>query len=157
QIGLVSFTGSVDTGSRIMAAAAANITKVNLELGGKAPAIVMADADIDLAVQAVKNSRIINSGQVCNCAERIYVHRKVVDEFAGKLTRAMKAARFGDPFRDENLDYGPLINRRGLEKVESLVKNAVTAGATSLTGARRGDRQKGFWYEPTVLADCRQD
>jgi lactaldehyde dehydrogenase/glycolaldehyde dehydrogenase len=130
---------------------------VNLELGGKAPAIVMADADLDLAVQAVKNSRVINSGQVCNCAERIYVHRNVVDEFSAKLTRAMKAARFGDPLREENIDYGPLINRRGVEKVESLVQNAVAAGATSLTGARRGDRQKGFWYEPTVLAGCRQD
>src|SRR5262245_48861197 len=90
QVGMVSLTGSVETGSRIMAAAAANITKVNLELGGKAPAIVMADANLELAVQAVKNSRVINSGQVCNCAERIYVQKKVVDEFSGKLTQAMK-------------------------------------------------------------------
>ena len=75
KIGMISFTGSVETGSAIMAAAAPNITKVNLELGGKAPAIVMADADVDLAVKAVKASRVINSGQVCNCAERVYVQR----------------------------------------------------------------------------------
>jgi len=157
KIGMISFTGSVETGSRIMATAAANITKVNLELGGKAPAIVMADANMDLAVQAVKNSRVINSGQVCNCAERIYVHRRVVDEFSDKLAKAMKAVRFGDPLKEENLDYGPLINRAGVEKVEALVQGALKEGATALTGARRGGRDKGFWYEPTVLAGCRQD
>ena len=87
---MISFTGSVETGSAIMAAAAANITKVNLELGGKAPAIVMADADLDLAVEAVKASRVINSGQVCNCAERVYVQNRVADEFIDKLVGAMK-------------------------------------------------------------------
>ena len=87
RIGMISFTGSVETGSAIMAAAAPNITKVNLELGGKAPAIVMADADIDLAVEAVKASRVINSGQVCNCAERVYVQRSVADRVCGQADR----------------------------------------------------------------------
>src|SRR5664280_57349 len=77
KIGMISFTGSVETGSAIMAAAAPNITKLNLELGGKAPAIVMADADLAMAVKAVTASRVINSGQVCNCAERIYVQGKI--------------------------------------------------------------------------------
>ena len=77
DIDMISFTGSVETGSRIMENAAKNITKVNLELGGKAPAIVLADADIDLAVNAIKNSRVINTGQVCNCAERVYVDEKL--------------------------------------------------------------------------------
>src|SRR5689334_5653880 len=81
RIGMLSFTGSVETGSKIMAAAAVNITKVNLELGGKAPAIVLPDADLDLAVKAIRDSRVINSGQVCNCAERIYVHRKIAPAF----------------------------------------------------------------------------
>lgn len=156
-IGMVSFTGSVETGSRIMAAAAANITKVNLELGGKAPAIVMADANLDLAVRAVKSSRVINSGQVCNCAERIYVQRKAADEFSEKLTKAMKQTRFGDPLKDRDIDYGPLINRAGLEKVDRLVQGALKAGATALTGGKRANRDKGFWYEPTVLADCKQN
>ena len=89
RIGMVSFTGSVETGSKIMAAAARNITKVNLELGGKAPAIVLADADLDLAVKAIRDSRVINSGQVCNCAERIYVHRKV----AIRVRREVRARR----------------------------------------------------------------
>ncbi|NIP98122.1 MAG: aldehyde dehydrogenase family protein, partial [Akkermansiaceae bacterium] len=87
RIGMISFTGSVATGSKVMEAAARNITKVNLELGGKAPAIVLADADIDLAVEAVKSSRVINSGQVCNCAERIYVQESIADEFTGKLVK----------------------------------------------------------------------
>src|SRR5579885_2843639 len=77
KVGMISFTGSVETGSAIMSAAAANITKVNLELGGKAPAIVMGDADIELAVGAITASRVINSGQVCNCAERVYVQSSV--------------------------------------------------------------------------------
>ena len=92
---MISFTGSVETGSAIMAAAAANITKVNLELGGKAPAIVMADADIELAVEAVKASRVINSGQVCNCAERVYVQRSVADRVRGQADRRHE----GDPLR----------------------------------------------------------
>ena len=139
---MISFTGSVETGSAVMAAAAANITKVNLELGGKAPAIVMADADIDLAVKAVKSSRVINSGQVCNCAERVYVQRKIADEFVEKLAAAMKSTRFGDPLADESVEYGPLINEAGFRKVDGLVRRAVAAGAAVVTGGKRARRAK---------------
>ena len=156
HIGMVSFTGSVETGSAIMASAAANITKVNLELGGKAPAIVMADADIDLAVKAVRASRVINSGQVCNCAERIYVHRKVAGEFVEKLTAAMKSTRCGDPLADQTVDYGPLINEAGYRKVDALVRSAVAAGASVATGGKRAAGEGGFYYEPTVLTGCSQ-
>ena len=157
RIGMVSFTGSVETGSAIMASAAANITKVNLELGGKAPAIVMADADIDLAVKAVRASRVINSGQVCNCAERVYVQRKVADQFVEKLTAAMKGTRFGDPLADATVEYGPLINRAGFDKVDAMVKGAVAAGATVATGGKRGGGEGGYYYEPTVITGCRQE
>jgi lactaldehyde dehydrogenase/glycolaldehyde dehydrogenase len=157
RVGMISFTGSVETGSAIMSSAAPNITKVNLELGGKAPAIVMADADMDLAVNAVKSSRIINSGQVCNCAERVYVQRRVADEFVEKLAGAMKEARFGDPLGDQAVDYGPLINEAGYQKVDRLVRSAVAAGATVVTGGRRGSGDGGYYYEPTVLSGCRQD
>src|ERR1019366_6927971 len=157
RIGMVSLTGSVETGSAIMAAAAANITKVSLELGGKAPAIVMGDADMSLAVEAVKASRVINSGQVCNCAERVYVQRKVADEFTDKLNAAMKASRFGDPLADESVDYGPLINQAGFRKVDALVRGAVAAGATLTTGGGRGEGEGGYFYQPTVLAGCRQE
>jgi len=157
KIGMISFTGSVGTGSAIMSAAAANITKVNLELGGKAPAIVMADADIDLAVNAVKASRIINSGQVCNCAERIYVQRGIAEQFIEKLAAAMKLTRVGDPLADSSAEYGPLINEAGYKKVDSLVRSAVAAGASVVTGGRRAEMAGGYYYEPTVLAGCRQE
>jgi lactaldehyde dehydrogenase/glycolaldehyde dehydrogenase len=157
KIGMISFTGSVETGSAIMAAAAANITKVNLELGGKAPAIVMADADIDLAVNAVTASRVINSGQVCNCAERIYVHKAIEGEFVEKLAAAMKATRCGDPLADESVGYGPLINEAGYRKVDALVKGALAAGASVVSGGRRTAQEGGYYYEPTVLTGCRQD
>jgi len=157
RIGMVSFTGSVATGAAVMAAAAPNITKVNLELGGKAPAIVMADADIDLAVKAVKDSRVINSGQVCNCAERVYVQRRIADQFVDKLAAAMRGSRFGDPLADETVEYGPLINEAGYRKVDSIVRGAVAAGATVVTGGRRGADERGYFYEPTVVTGCRQE
>jgi len=141
---MVSFTGSVETGSKVMGAAAANLTKVNLELGGKAPAIVLSDANLDLAVEAVKRSRIFNGGQVCNAAERVYVDRKIADEFTDRLAGAMKAAKFGNPLEDLSVDYGPLINQAGLSKVESMVARATKEGATLVTGGRRAERDKGW-------------
>jgi lactaldehyde dehydrogenase/glycolaldehyde dehydrogenase len=117
----------------------------------------MADADIDLAVKAVKSSRVINSGQVCNCAERIYVQSSIADEFVDKLTAAMKATRYGSPLTDPSVEYGPLINEAGYNKVDSLVRSAVAAGASVVTGGKRGPGDGGYFYEPTVLAGCRQD
>lgn len=157
DVGMLSFTGSVETGSRIMAAAAKNITKVNLELGGKAPAIVLKDADIDLAVTAITASRVINSGQVCNCAERVYVEAAVEDEFVTKLSAKMAACRFGNPMEDFSVDYGPLINRAGLDKVAGLVDRAKAAGATVQTGGEVADLGQGNYYRPTVLTGCAQD
>jgi lactaldehyde dehydrogenase/glycolaldehyde dehydrogenase len=157
KIGMISFTGSVETGSAIMSAAAPNITKVNLELGGKAPAIVMGDADIDLAVKAVKSSRVINSGQVCNCAERVYVQSSVAGQFTEKLTAAMQSTRFGDPLADSSVEYGPLINEAGFRKVEGLVASAVAAGASVVTGGKRGAGERGYYYEPTVVTGVRQE
>ncbi len=156
-IDLISFTGSVLTGSRIMAAAAPNITKLNLELGGKAPAIVLADADLQLAVSAITASRVINTGQVCNCAERVYVERKVADEFIDKLASAMAATKYGDPSVDADLDMGPLVNQIGLDKVAQMVKTASGQGAQIITGGAVADLGKGFHYQPTVLAGCSAD
>src|SRR5580698_9494856 len=157
RIGMISFTGSASTGSAIMSAAAKNITKLNLELGGKAPAIVMADADVDLAVRMIKASRVINSGQVCNCAERVYVQRQVAQEFVDKLSAAMNATHYGDPLQDQTVEYGPLINEAGYRKVERLVGSAIQAGATLQTGGKRGADEGGYYYEPTVLTDCTQE
>lgn len=156
-VDLISFTGSVGTGSRIMAAAAPHITKLNLELGGKAPAVVLADADLDLAVNAIKASRVINSGQVCNCAERVYVERKVADQFIDKIASAMAVTRYGDPSAHADLDMGPLINQAGLDKVAQMVRTAVGQGAQVITGGAVADLGQGFHYQPTVLAGCASD
>lgn len=157
DVGLVSFTGSVATGKRIMEIASQNLTRVNLELGGKAPAIVLADADLDLAAKAVYNSRVLNTGQLCNCAERIYVQRGVVNEFADRVTALMRDTTYGDPLADKSVNMGPLVNKIGLRKVESLVDKAVAAGAQVLTGGKKAARDKGFHFEPTVLAGCTSD
>lgn len=157
EVGMVSFTGSVDTGAAIMTEAARNITKVNLELGGKAPAVVMADADLKLATRAITASRIINSGQVCNCAERVYVQESVADEFVGELSRAMSSAVYGDPLANESVDYGPLINSDAYKKVDAMVQSATAAGASIVTGGKRGRGESGYFYEPTVIAGCRQE
>lgn len=157
KVGLISFTGSVETGSHIMGAAAKHITKVNLELGGKAPAIVTGNADLDMAATAIQASRVINSGQVCNCAERVYVQRSVAEAFTAKLVEKMKAARFGNPLEDETVDYGPMINQAGYEKIVTLLDSSVAAGAKVLCGGKRGGDEGGFYFEPTVVGDCTQD
>lgn len=111
---MVSLTGSVEAGQRIITASAQNITKVSLELGGKAPAIVCADADMDLAVKAVTASRTVLAGRVCNCAERLYVHESVADKLAEKLAAAFAAVRLGDPFDDPAPDMCSQISAEHL-------------------------------------------
>ncbi|WP_281784482.1 aldehyde dehydrogenase [Sinimarinibacterium flocculans] len=154
DVNLVTFTGSVATGVRIMQAAAPNLTRVNLELGGKAPAIVLDDADVDLAANALVASRVINTGQVCNCAERVYVQRGIADALTEALVSRMSATRFGDPLADETLDMGPLVNQAGLDKVVAMVDAARAAGAQVLTGGARAQVSAGFHYQPTVIAGC---
>jgi len=156
-VDLISFTGSVETGLRIMQAAAKNLTRVNLELGGKAPAIVLADADLDLAAKAVYASRITNTGQLCNCAERVYVERKIADAFTDRLARLMGGTRYGDPFSNTELDMGPLVNRVGMDKVAAMVERARGEGATVVVGGAPADVPRGYHYQPTVLANCRSD
>lgn len=156
KVGMVSLTGSVAAGIATMTAAAQNVTKVSLELGGKAPAIVMDDADLDLAVKAIVSSRVINTGQVCNCAERVYVQEGVYDEFISRISEAMKKVTFGNTAEQKELDMGPLISGAALKRVEEKVAKAVSQGAKVLLGGKRhGD--KGFFYQPTVLVDVKQD
>jgi len=156
-VNLVSFTGSVATGKRIMAAAAPNLTRVNLELGGKAPAIVSAKADLDLAAKAICDSRVINSGQVCNCAERVYVERAVAHAFIDKVTARMADVRYGDPIADPTVHMGPLVNRQGLDKVAAMVERARGAGAEVILGGSVAPVDQGYHYLPTVVANCRHD
>lgn len=153
---IVSVTGSVSAGQSIMAAASQNITKVSLELGGKAPAIVFPDADIEKAAQWIVDSRIGNNGQICNNAERVYVHRSVKDKFTEILVSKMKAVKVGDPCKDDTVDMGPLVEKKALESVTAKVEHAIAQGATVLCGGKPLGG-KGYFYPATVLGNCTQD
>jgi lactaldehyde dehydrogenase/glycolaldehyde dehydrogenase len=153
-IDMVSFTGSTEAGKSIYASAARNITKVSLELGGKAPIIVMDDADIDLAVGTVTASKAINSGQACNCPERAYVHEEIVQQFTDKLATAMKTISYGDPSGARAVQMGPLINGSAVKRLDRLVADAKSKGASIVSGGRIGDGP-GFHFEPTVVVGTR--
>src|SRR5699024_2093185 len=118
QVGLVSLTGSVAAGHKVMEAASTNVTRVNLEHGGRAPATVIRAADLELAVKSIDQSRVINTGQVCNCAERVYVQEEVKDEFISKFVEAMKQVTYGNPLEKDDIDMGPLITKKSQEDVK---------------------------------------
>ena len=153
---MVSFTGSVETGSRVMAAAATNITKVNLELGGKAPAIVLADADVRSRREGDPRLAVINSGQVCNCAERVYVQRKIAADVREKLVAAMRETTYGDPLAATSPSDGAARQReRRLRQGRSPRSDgAVEAGArASSPAASSSSRAAGSYFEPTVITE----
>jgi lactaldehyde dehydrogenase / glycolaldehyde dehydrogenase len=156
---MVSMTGSVRGGREILAAAAENITPVSLELGGKAPFIVLEDADVTAAVENAVDARFWNCGQVCTCNERTYVQRSVYDEFVERFVEAASSLRMGDPMRDD-VQMGPKVNEPELDKVEALVNGAVEQGASVVLGGRRpqGEEfERGYWFEPTVLTGATND
>ncbi|WP_394219039.1 aldehyde dehydrogenase [Halobacillus trueperi] len=153
NVHMVSMTGSVPAGTKVMEAAAQNITKVNLELGGKAPAIVTANADLDVAAESITTSRLANNGQACTNAERVYVHESVANELLEKLRHKFESLTMGDPRENKEADVGPLVSKDRLEEVESMVKEAVDAGAKVEIGGERGDLDKGYFYKPTILTN----
>ncbi|OUQ56812.1 aldehyde dehydrogenase [Tyzzerella sp. An114] len=157
KVGFITMTGSVPAGTAIMKAAADNITKVSLELGGKAPVIVMEDADLDEAAKLITTSRVTNTGQACSSAERIYVQESIADEFTAKVIEEMKKVTYGDPLTDTNITMGPLVSKQQQTDVDTMVKEAVAEGAEIALGGTFGNREKGFFYEPTVLINCKQD
>ncbi len=156
---LISFTGSVPTGKRIMRNAADNVTVVSLELGGKAPFIVMEDSDLDAAVNAAVFSRFLNCGQVCICNERTYVHKKVADKFISEFVKQAQQLKVGDPL-ESTTHLGPKVNRDELEKVQRYVDEAREGGAKIALGGNRPtgpDFERGHWFEPTVIVNVQQD
>ena len=156
KVDIVSVTGSVGAGEQIMRAASKNITKVSLELGGKAPAIVFPDADLEATAQWVIDSRIGNNGQICNNAERLYVHKSIKEEFTQLLLKKFEAVKVGDPCQDHSVDMGPLVEQRALESVEAKVAKAISQGAKVLCGGHRVG-EKGYFYAATLLDNCTQD
>ncbi|PYZ95035.1 aldehyde dehydrogenase [Salipaludibacillus keqinensis] len=157
KVAMVTMTGSIPAGVKVMEAAAKNITKVNLELGGKAPAIVTEHADLDLAVENITKSRIINAGQACTNAERVYVHERVAEEFTRKITDSMSKVTYGDPLNDTSLDMGPLVSKDRLEDVDEMVREAIEQGAKVETGGEPANTEKGYFYKPTVLTNVSHD
>ena len=157
KTGIISLTGSVDAGQKVMEAASNNLTKVSLELGGKAPVIVCADANLQKTIDAVVTSRITFSGQICNCAERVYVEESLYDEFVEKVTRAMEAVAVGDAF-NENVAMSSQVSADQVAKIEQMVNFAKKEGAEVLTGGtRHSSFDKGYYFQPTVLANCTQN
>ena len=151
----VSFTGSTEVGKTLLRQAANNVMRSSMELGGNAPFIVLADADIEKAVEGAMKAKMRNMGEACTAANRFFVHRSVVDEFSEKFSKRMSELQVGNGAL-AGTDVGPLVDRKGLEKVESLVADAVSKGARVLTGGTRPDGP-GYFYSPTVLVDVALD
>ncbi|AXK38458.1 NAD-dependent succinate-semialdehyde dehydrogenase [Crenobacter cavernae] len=151
----LSFTGSTEVGRALIAACAATVKKVSMELGGNAPFIVFDDADLDAAVDGALISKYRNSGQTCVCANRFYVQDGVYDAFAEKFTAAVSRLKVGDG-TEPDVTQGPLIDMNAVVKVEEHIADALAHGAKLLTGGAR-HALGGQFFEPTVIADATAD
>jgi betaine-aldehyde dehydrogenase len=150
---LIAFTGSLETGKKISHICADMVKKCHLELGGKDAFVVCEDSDLDVAVKAVAWASFLNSGQVCTSAERVYVQKDIYKPFLEKLKAFTESLVVGDGM-DPRTDVGPMIGAPYRQKVEDHVKDAVKRGAKVLAGGHKPtDRSKGYFYQPTVLAD----
>jgi succinate-semialdehyde dehydrogenase/glutarate-semialdehyde dehydrogenase len=148
KISKLSFTGSTRVGKLLLQQCAGSVKKVSLELGGNAPFIIFEDANIDHAIKGVMASKFRNAGQTCICANRVLVHEKIYDPFVEKLMESVGALRLGNGL-DEHVSVGPLINRRGVQKVKELIQDAMDKGASCISGAQEN---KGLFFRPTVLS-----
>jgi betaine-aldehyde dehydrogenase len=152
----IAFTGSTEVGKRIAHAAAENLTKVSLELGGKAPNIVFADANLDQAVSGAMMGIFYNQGQLCTAGSRIFLQREIKDEFLARFSEKSARIKVGDPM-DQTTQMGPQISREQLGRVEGYVEIARGEGATVLLGGQRPELGKsldnGYFYQPTIISD----
>jgi betaine-aldehyde dehydrogenase len=159
DVDLVALTGDTETGRRVMALAASTLKRLHLELGGKAPVLVFADADLEAAVRGATAGALINGGQDCTAATRIYVERPVLEPFLQRLVERFAAVRIGDPF-DPRTDLGTLISHAQVERVDGFVRRAREAGATILVGGHR-PQVPGFphgpFYAPTIITGVDQE
>ncbi|MFT8472153.1 aldehyde dehydrogenase [Acetobacter persici] len=158
DVRLITMTGSTATGKKIMAAAAETLKDVRLELGGKAPFIVMEDADLEKAATAAVLARFTNGGQVCTSNERTYIHASVYEKFTDLVSKKIAALKVGNPL-DAETDMGPKVSEQELEKVHAMVEKALSQGAKLETGGHRlkgGIYDKGFFYAPTLLTNVKE-
>lgn len=150
----LSFTGSTEVGRTLLKTAADHVISSSMELGGNAPLLVLEDADVDVAVEGAMVAKMRNGGEACTAANRIYVHRSLVEEFTRKFGEAMAALTLGPGMAGAAV--GPLVNNAAVEKVDELVREAVGRGARVVVGGEAGEGP-GFYYRPTVLADVPVD
>jgi phenylacetaldehyde dehydrogenase len=151
----VAFTGSTEVGKLVVDAAKGNLKKVSLELGGKSPNIVFADADLDIAVPGSVNAWLFNHGQCCVAGTRLFVEDKIFDEFTSAVAEAASQVKIG-PGLDPATQLGPLVSQEQLDRMTGYLEQGKQAGARALTGGNRfGDA--GYFVEPTVFVDCKPD
>ncbi len=156
KIAMVSLTGSVDTGRKVLQAASATLKRTHLELGGKAPVIVFDDADLASVVEGLKSFGYYNAGQDCTAACRVYAGKKIYDNLVADLSSAVKELKFNRPNDDEN-DIGPLISSSQKGRVEKFVERAAKQNHISITAGGKSPGGKGFFFEPTVVAGAQQN
>jgi aminobutyraldehyde dehydrogenase len=156
KIAMISLTGSVDTGRKVLQAASATLKRTHLELGGKAPVIVFDDADIPSVVTGLKTFGYYNAGQDCTAACRVYAGKKIYDNLVADLSSAVKELKFNRPNDDEN-DIGPLISSSQKGRVEKFVERAAKQNHISITAGGKSPGGKGFFFEPTVVAGAQQN
>ncbi len=155
RIHKLSFTGSTEVGRTLMAQCATTIKKLSLELGGNAPFIVFADADLEKAADGLIASKYRNAGQTCVCANRVYVQDTIKDEFLDIFIKKVAELKVGNGM-DEGVNVGPLINEKALQKVQALLKDALDKGATLITGGSTNSAS-ALSYNPTVISDISSD
>jgi succinate-semialdehyde dehydrogenase/glutarate-semialdehyde dehydrogenase len=148
----ISFTGSTEVGKLLIRGAAEGVKPLSLELGGQAPVLVFEDADLERAVEGVLAAKFRNTGQSCIAANRVYVQRSIYDEFLEALVARTGQLKIGDGF-DPEVQIGPLIDEAALNKALEHIEDARRQGARLMCGGRRWGDQKGFYLEPTILAD----
>jgi acyl-CoA reductase-like NAD-dependent aldehyde dehydrogenase len=148
---MVMFTGSTQVGQHVMARAAKTVTPVSLELGGKDPFIVLADAAVERAAQHAVYYSMFNGGQTCISVERVYVEAPVYDEFVEKVVEKARRLRHGVPNGPGSVDVGAMTTAGQVEVVARHVEDAIAKGARAVVGGSRGDHGSGHWFEPTVL------
>ena len=155
RIHKLSFTGSTEVGRTLMAQCAPTIKKLSLELGGNAPFIVFDDADLEKAAEGLIASKYRNAGQTCVCANRVYVQDSIKDKFLDVFVKKVAELNVGNGM-DEGVDIGPLINKKALDKVQALLKDALDKGATLITGGSTNGASE-LSYNPTVITDISSD
>ncbi|MER1720166.1 NAD-dependent succinate-semialdehyde dehydrogenase [Proteus terrae] len=151
----LSFTGSTGVGRLLMRQCSDSVKKVSLELGGNAPFIVFNDADIDKAVEGAMGAKFRNAGQTCVCANRFYIHKDIYQQFSERFVAAVKKLKVGNGF-EEGVTIGPLINRKAVEKSQSLLDDTLKRGATLLCGGESDQAGENF-FQPTVVGNVPAD